>query len=210
MGRGDGQERGGSPDGTVRPSPVLSQKGRATSGAGDPAVSLISTDPGSGGSSAPAAGLPPARWPRVPGVAAHPHGGPRPPRPRRPRLRRLRGTQPDCPAPHFPALLPMSRNRTSPSASGLKSALRKPRKLTNIFNFKYFFFLYPLGRVKIHLNARGHPKRFCGLSWRDGVAGHTQPSPSGPRRRTWSHLVGPRRQACRGAGCHLLRMLPHT
>lgn len=198
MGRGAGQKRGGSLDGTVRPSPGLSQKGRAISGAGDPAVSLISPDPGGGGSPAPAAGLPPARWPRVPGVAAHPHGGLR--------LRRLRGTRPDCPAPHFPALLHMSRNRTSPSASGLKSALRKTRKLTNIFNFnfKYLFFLYPLGGVKIHLNARGQPKRFCGLSWRDGVAGHMQPSPSGPRRRTWSHPVGPGRQACRGAGCHLL------
>lgn len=52
--------------------------------------------------------------------------------------------------------------------------------------------------MKIHLNAPGPPKRFCGFSGRDGAAGHTKPSPSGPRRRTRSRPVGPRRRA-RGA-----------
>lgn len=67
VGRGAGQERGGSPDGTVRPSPELSPKGRATSRAGNPTVSLKA--PQSAGvraaRSAPRGYLP--RGPRVAG-----------------------------------------------------------------------------------------------------------------------------------------------
>lgn len=51
VGRAAGQEGGGSPDGTVRPGPGTSQKGRATSGAGRPVVSVA--EPGLPGGEQP-------------------------------------------------------------------------------------------------------------------------------------------------------------